>query len=94
MIQHSPDIVVSGGAIGAAWVATLVTVAAENVSVGGLGLAFASALTMLWVAQRRQRQMLLETIHLAKADRDECRRELADLKEWLAMAIEQRTPPA
>ncbi len=66
------------------------TLVGESVTVGALMLAYSGALTMLYVGQRRQRLMLLESIEIAKYDRDECRSELASLKHWVAENLEKK----
>lgn len=84
------DITAAGIATAAAWAASIATTVFDGATFGAVSLAFSGALSMLWLAQRRQRRMLLETIDLAKEDRDECRRELHELKEWIANNLETR----
>lgn len=85
------DIIGGAVAIAAAWTVSVAVAIADGGAVGAIMLAFSGALTMVWVGQRRQRQMLVESIELARADRDECRRELSELKVWIANNLERRT---
>lgn len=78
--------------LAAAFVSGVGTVA-DTGSAAALGVVFSAALAMLWGAQRRQRAMLIETIQQAKTDRDECRSELHELKEWIALNFETRPKP-
>lgn len=84
------DITLAGAATLAAWDASIATTVFDSAAFGEITLAYTAALSMLWLAQRRQRRMLIETIADAKSDRDECRKELTDLKTWIAQHLEKR----
>jgi hypothetical protein len=84
------DITIAGAATIGAWAASIATTVFDGTALGAVSLAFSGALSMLWLAQRRQRRMLVESMELARTDRDECRRELHELKDWIAHNLESR----
>ncbi len=85
--QH--DLIGSAVALAGAWGASIGTAITDGGALGAIAVAFSGALTMLYVGQRRQRLMLLESIEIARHDRDECRVELASLKQWVAENLER-----